>query len=99
MTKHDSFWNRPQGMAALSLIGAVTFFLLTEHRAHFFQWLPFLILMLCPLMHIFMHGRHGHNHERSESHDQKPADIAKDEAYQRGLVDGRNQSLRDRIAK
>ena len=34
-------------------------FLLVEHRQHLFQWLPFLLLALCPLMHVFMHGGHG----------------------------------------
>ena len=37
------------------------FFLILEHRAHLLGWLPFAIILLCPLMHIFMHGSHkGH---------------------------------------
>ena len=39
--------------AALAL-----FFLLAEHRGHFFGVLPYLLLLACPLMHLFMH--HGH---------------------------------------
>jgi len=36
------------------------FFLLTEHTAHVFGVLPWLLILACPLMHIFMHhGRHG----------------------------------------
>ena len=35
------------------------FFLLTEHRAHFFGALPYLLVLLCPLMHLFMHRGHG----------------------------------------
>ncbi len=35
------------------------FFLMTEHRAHLFGVLPFLLLLACPLLHSFMHGRHG----------------------------------------
>ena len=36
------------------------FLLSAEHRAHTLGILPFLlILLLCPLMHIFMHGGHG----------------------------------------
>lgn len=31
----------------------------TEHRLHLFQFLPFLFLAACPLMHIFMHKNHG----------------------------------------
>ncbi|MEQ8486700.1 MAG: DUF2933 domain-containing protein [Pseudomonadales bacterium] len=60
-TEHTkrNFWLTPNGLAALGLIGAVGYFLLTEHRAHFVYALPFLIFLLCPLMHIFMHGGHG----------------------------------------
>ena len=36
------------------------FFLLTEHRAHVFGALPYLLLLACPLMHIFGHGHGGH---------------------------------------
>ena len=55
-----NFWLTPNGLAALALVGAVVYFLLAEHRAHFIYALPFLILLLCPVMHIFMHKGHGH---------------------------------------
>ncbi len=82
----QSFWFTPKGLAALGLIGAVSYFLLVEHRAHLFEFLPFLILLLCPLMHVFMHGGHGghggHEHKEIES---------EQDAYQRGLEEGRRQ--------
>jgi hypothetical protein len=37
------------------------FFLWTEHKAHIMGALPYLIFLLCPLMHIFMHRGHGKN--------------------------------------
>lgn len=40
----------------------IGYFLLTEHRAHIVPYLPFLLLAACPLMHVFMHGGHGHSH-------------------------------------
>ena len=43
------------GFAAIA-----AFFLITEHRAHLYGWLPFLLLAACPLLHLF-HG-HGHDH-------------------------------------
>jgi hypothetical protein len=43
--------------AVFAIIGA--FFLLAEHRAHVLAFLPWLILLACPLMHKFMHGGHG----------------------------------------
>lgn len=54
-----NFWLTPNGLAAMGLIGGVLYFLLTEHRAHFIYALPYLILLLCPVMHIFMHRGHG----------------------------------------
>lgn len=52
------------------------FFLWTEHRAHVLGALPYLLLLACPLMHLFHHG-HGHHHGRhgqssgNERHDIK----------------------------
>ncbi|MDO8347301.1 MAG: DUF2933 domain-containing protein [Rugosibacter sp.] len=36
------------------------FYLWAEHRAHLLGVLPFLLVLACPLMHVFMHGGHGH---------------------------------------
>ena len=63
---HDHSDNRegvPRWRANIVLIGFLLvagFYLVTEHRAHLLGWLPFGILLLCPLMHFFMHGSHGH---------------------------------------
>jgi hypothetical protein len=43
------------------------FYLLSEHRAHLFGALPYLLLLACPLMHFFMHGRHHHGHDDEET--------------------------------
>jgi hypothetical protein len=37
------------------------FFLFTEHRAHLFGLVPYGLVLLCPLMHLFMHGGHAHH--------------------------------------
>jgi len=44
----------------------IGYFLWTEHQAHVIQFLPFLLLAACPLMHIFMHGGHGHSHRHGK---------------------------------
>lgn len=50
-----SFWKSPAGLSLLvaALVGG--YFLLTEHRAHLFGALPYLLLLACPVMHLFMH--------------------------------------------
>jgi hypothetical protein len=45
------------------------YFLIAEHRAHVIQWLPFVLLLACPLLHLFHghggHGKHGkHDKEK-----------------------------------
>lgn len=62
----QNFWLSPNGIAAIALIGALLYFLLTEHRAHFIYALPYLILLLCPVMHIFMHHGHGGHSGRDD---------------------------------
>ncbi|MBK7961778.1 MAG: DUF2933 domain-containing protein [Bdellovibrionales bacterium] len=48
-------------------IAIITYYLLTEHRAHMIAYFPYLFLLACPLMHFFMHGSHGnHQHHQDE---------------------------------
>jgi hypothetical protein len=59
--------------AFLAFAGIAAYFLLTEHRAHLSglaYWLPFLFVLACPLLHVFMHGRHDHRHPRDTSGDE-----------------------------
>lgn len=51
-------------------VAIAAYFLITEHRAHLFGWLPFLLLAACPLLHFFHHG--GHNHGGEESPPSRP---------------------------
>jgi len=50
----------------LIVAGALLF---TEHRAHVLGLLVWLPLLACPLMHIFMHGGHGHGSHPQQSND------------------------------
>jgi len=45
-------------IALCAFLAITGFFLLTEHRAHLFGLLPYLLLLACPLLHLFLHGRH-----------------------------------------
>jgi Protein of unknown function (DUF2933) len=65
-SRHDvppsGFWRSRYAIGLLVMGAVAAYFLLTEHRAHFFAALPFLLLLTCPLMHMFMHGGHGGGH-------------------------------------
>lgn len=43
----------------LGFLSVAGFFLVTEHRAHLLGFLPFLLVLACPLMHLFHHRGHG----------------------------------------
>ena len=65
---NSTFWSSPRGFVALLFIASISYFLLMEHRQHLFEWLPYLIILLCPLMHLFMHHGHGdHKEDASKS--------------------------------
>ena len=53
------------------------FYLWTEHRAHLLGVLPFLIVLACPVMHLFMHHGHGHGAHSQGTGSEKP--IASDD--------------------
>lgn len=53
------FWTSKAGLAAIAFLLIAAFFLLSEHRAHALGYWPFLLLLACPFLHMFMHGGHG----------------------------------------
>jgi hypothetical protein len=50
----------------IGFLAIAAFFLLTEHRAHLLGALPFVLLALCPLLHFFGHGGHGHEQDKGD---------------------------------
>jgi hypothetical protein len=58
----DRPWIRSRSALVLLLfLGVAGFFLITEHTAHAFGALPYLLLLACPLMH-FLHRGHKDGH-------------------------------------
>lgn len=56
--RRDFFSSR----ANIVLVGFLAiggYFLVAEHGAHLIPFLPWLLILACPLMHVFMHGGHG----------------------------------------
>ena len=55
-------WLRSRaGLTLIAFLAIAAFFLITEHTAHFFGFLPYALLLLCLLLHLFMHSGHGGN--------------------------------------
>jgi len=46
------------GLALMIFLAIAAFYLVTEHTAHAFGVLPYLLLLLCPLLHFFLHRGH-----------------------------------------
>lgn len=51
-----------RGIALTAVLAAVSVSLMTSHREHLALALPYLLLLACPLMHIFGHGHHHSSH-------------------------------------
>ncbi|RQR33484.1 MULTISPECIES: DUF2933 domain-containing protein [unclassified Burkholderia] len=64
------FWKSRSAIALVAFTAIALFLLLSEHRAHFLGVLPYLLLLSCPLMHLFMH--HGHRHDGTKSTGRRP---------------------------
>ena len=73
--RHRPWWQSPFGIVLCVFLLIAGFFLLTEHRAHLLGILPYLLLLACPLMHLFMHHGHGsHDHSGGHRHDSERED-------------------------
>lgn len=64
-----------RGLAIAAFAAGLAYLFFGEHRVHLLGYLPFLILLACPLLHMTMHGGHGghggHGHAPDPA---KPAD-------------------------
>jgi Protein of unknown function (DUF2933) len=60
----------PAGLVLIGFLIVAGVFLFTEHRIHVLGALVYVPLLICPLMHFFMHGGHsghaGHEQEGRE---------------------------------
>jgi hypothetical protein len=54
-----SFLTSPAGLVLIGFLAIGGIYIWMEHRAHLFGALVFLPLLLCPMMHLFMHHGHG----------------------------------------
>ena len=48
-----------RGLAIAAFAAALAYLFFGEHRVHLLGYMPFLLLLACPLLHMTMHGGHG----------------------------------------
>ncbi len=52
----------PRGWLLVAAAAALGLYLVIWHSVHLAAALPFLVILACPLLHVFMHGGHRHDH-------------------------------------
>lgn len=63
-----------KALAIAAFAAALVFLFFGEHRVHLLGWLPFLLLLACPLLHFTMHGGHGQHHGQGGSSEPDPSE-------------------------
>lgn len=68
-TSKPGGWLRAPGTwVFLAFLAIAGFFLVTEHTAHVIGVLPFLLLLACPLLHLFLHKGQGTHSAHDKEH-------------------------------
>ena len=78
MTTKRPSWIRqwlstPSGSILLAFCIVVAFFLLMEHRVHVFGVLSYVLFLLCPMLHLRMHGWYRHGPTDDTERPQRPS--------------------------
>lgn len=82
-----------RGRIVLALTVVVAGYLVIWHGAHLAAALPFLVILACPLMHLFMHGGHGSDADHRASHDATfNSSVSRRQTTDNGVSNGKNQS-------
>jgi hypothetical protein len=66
----EPFWRSRSGIVVAGFLAIAGFLVLVEHAAHVYELLPYLLILACPLMHLFHHrGGHGGHHRGDNSNE------------------------------
>jgi hypothetical protein len=61
-------WFRtPYGVCLLLTTALAALYLTVAHMVHVLGALPYLLILLCPILHLFMHSSHGHHGDHNDS--------------------------------
>jgi hypothetical protein len=71
----NAFWRTRAGVALCVFLVVAALFLVLEHRAHLLGAWPLLFLLLCAVMHLFVHRGHaGHPPDEHTGKHREPGD-------------------------
>ena len=56
------------GLGTCVALAVLGFLIYTGHSAHLLGAAPYLLILSCPLMHLFMHGGHHDQHQDGGKH-------------------------------
>lgn len=71
---HPEWLRQPRRIALLMTLTVVGLYLGTVHSAHVVGLLPYALILLCPLLHLFMMRGHHGQHGSEASHDHHDRD-------------------------
>ena len=63
--QHDAYRSEPGRWIFWAFVLIAGYFVVTEHRAHLIEYLPFVLLLACPLLHLF----HRHAGDENKDHE------------------------------
>ncbi len=74
------WWRSSTKLPFVVFLAIGAYFLWSEHQAHIIEFLPWVLVLGCVGMHLFMHGGHGHGsgHQHGESDDPSAGDSDKE---------------------
>jgi len=70
------FWRSCTGVVLVGVATMAGLSLIVEHRNHLWEYAPYLLLLACPLMHLFGHGHdrgHGATSNGGEDAPHRPS--------------------------
>ena len=68
MNAFSCFLGSRWGLIATLVVAMIGAYLLWTHTGHVLAAVPYLLLLACPLMHVFGH-QHGHDKSKEQAHD------------------------------
>jgi hypothetical protein len=72
MNALNGFLGSRSGLAVTLAVAALGVYLLATHTGHALAALPYLLLLACPLMHLFGHHHHHSGHGAQTSRSTEP---------------------------